>query len=178
MSDVATLRHCDVAGTGNAHSEICALSTQSVSIAAHMAFKSYKDLNVWQPGMGLSVAVYQLTSSFPRSELFGLTTQIRRAASSIAANIAEGWGREGTKEFIQFLRVAQSGCSELETHLILSQRPGFSPPISSDKMLVRIENISKMLRSLIRYLCKQNLVAKTRNNASLCRNVPMSLCRS
>jgi four helix bundle protein len=152
MSDVATLRHSDVARTLNQLPIICRNTCEGFIVAARMAIKSYKDLNVWQQSLDLSVDLYQLTSSFPRAEMFGLTTQIRRAASSIPANIAEGWGREGTKEFIQFLRVAQGSCSELETHLILSERLGFSSAQDSARRFTSIENISKMLRSLIRSL--------------------------
>ena len=100
--------------------------------------------------MDLSLQAYRLTSSFPKAEMFGLTSQIRRAAASIPANIAEGWGREGTKEFIQYLRQAQGSLSELETHLLLAERLDFVP--SGATILRDIESISKMLRSLIRSL--------------------------
>ena len=100
--------------------------------------------------MDLSLQAYRLTSSFPKAEMFGLTSQIRRAAASIPANIAEGWGREGTKEFIQYLRQAQGSLSELETHLLLAERLHFLP--SEATFSREIESISKMLRSLIRSL--------------------------
>ena len=87
-----------------------------------MSINSYQDLEVWQRGMTLAEMAYTLTKPFPREELFGMTSQIRRAASSIPANIAEGWGRESTKEFQHFLRIAQGSLRELETHLLLVQR--------------------------------------------------------
>ena len=87
-----------------------------------MSINSYQDLEVWQRGMTLAEMAYILTKPFPREELFGMTSQIRRAASSIPANIAEGWGRESTKEFQHFLRIAQGSLRELETHLLLVQR--------------------------------------------------------
>ena len=83
---------------------------------------SYKDLHVWQEAMALAESCYRVTRKFPKDELFGLTSQIRRAASSIAANIAEGHGRESTGSFIQFLRIAQGSLKEVETHLILSSK--------------------------------------------------------
>src|SRR3954453_197194 len=86
-----------------------------------MSVESYRDLNVWQAGLELARVCYFLTKSFPREELFGLTSQIRRAAAAIPDNIAEGYGRENTGEYIQFLRVAQGSLKELETHLVLSE---------------------------------------------------------
>jgi four helix bundle protein len=84
--------------------------------------RSYRDLRVWQQAMDLAEACYRATRQFPREELYGMTSQIRRAAVSVAANIAEGHGRDSTGEFVQFLRVAQGSLKELETHLLLSHR--------------------------------------------------------
>jgi len=81
-----------------------------------------------------------------------MTSQIRRAAASIPANIAEGRGRETPGEFIQFLRVAQGSLKELETHLLLSERIGVMLPIEAEAMLARCEAVGKMLRALIRSL--------------------------
>ncbi len=82
---------------------------------------SYRDLKVWQQAMQLAKGCYELTRRFPRDELFGLTSQIRRAAASVPANIAEGNGRQNRGEYIHSLRIAQGSLKELETHLILSQ---------------------------------------------------------
>jgi four helix bundle protein len=123
------------------------------------SIQSFKDLKVWQQGMELSVEAYRITSSFPKAEIFGLSSQIRRAAASVPANIAEGWGREGTKEFIQFLRTAQGSLSELETHLILDQRLQLLPG-SCDTLFQQLESVSKMLRSLIRSLQRSMPLAK------------------
>lgn len=87
-----------------------------------MAITSYRDLEVWQRGMELAVGAYTLTRSFPKEELFGMTSQIRRAAASIPANIAEGWARNAPREFVRFLRIAQGSLRELETHLLLTSR--------------------------------------------------------
>src|SRR4029453_271613 len=83
---------------------------------------SYRDLRVWQDAMVLAVACFRLTREFPREEMFGMSSQIRRSASSIAANIAEGYGRDQSRPFVQFLRVAQGSLKELETHLLLVER--------------------------------------------------------
>jgi four helix bundle protein len=114
--------------------------------------RSYQDLEVWQMGMDLVEDCYRLTRQFPREEQYGLTSQIRRAAVSIPANIAEGYGRDMTGSFIQFLRVAQGSVRELETHLLLSGRLEIISQDALAKPLGLAERISKMLRSLIRKL--------------------------
>lgn len=81
----------------------------------------YRDLEVWRLAMQIAQKVYALTQAFPPQEMYGLTSQMRRAAVSIPANIAEGWGRRYTAEFIQFLRQANGSRTELETLLILSK---------------------------------------------------------
>ena len=114
--------------------------------------RSYKDLDIWQKSMALAEDCYRATTEFPRHEIYGMTAQIRRAAVSIPANIAEGYGRDQTGSFIQFLRVAQELTRELETHLILSGRIGLLHKEVRDKLLDECEGISKMLRSLVRTL--------------------------
>jgi four helix bundle protein len=112
--------------------------------------QSYRDLLVWQQAMDLAVRCYSLTRSYPKEELFGLTSQIRRSSVSVAANIAEGHGRESSGSFVQFLRVAQGSLKETETHLILSERVGLlQPPQLADSMR-KCDDIGKMLRALIR----------------------------
>ncbi len=119
---------------------------------SEFTIRSYKDLVVWQKAMDVAVSCYQLTSEFPQDEAYGLTAQIRRAAASIAANVAEGHGRENTGSFIQFLRVGQGSLKELETHLMLAERVGIVPKASMDPLLAECESIGRMLRSLIRSL--------------------------
>jgi len=114
--------------------------------------QSYRDLRVWREAMLLAEMCYRHTRSFPKDELFGLTAQIRRAAASIPANIAEGYGREQTKAYMQFLRIAQGSCKEVETHLILADRVLDTPPPGSEKLLNQAEIVGKMLRGLIRSL--------------------------
>ena len=102
--------------------------------------------------MQLAEDCYRVTRRFPREEMFGMTSQIRRAASSIPANIAEGWGRSGTREYMQFLRVAQGSLKELETHLILCQRVGLLAREPEQKLLKVTGDLGKMIRSLINSL--------------------------
>lgn len=114
--------------------------------------RSYRDLLVWQKAMGLAEDCYRLTSRFPREEAFGMTAQIRRAAASIPANIAEGQGRELTGSFIHFLRIAQGSLKELETHLLLAERVCLAGSERLGPVHERCEELGKMLRSLIRKL--------------------------
>ena len=116
------------------------------------SINSYRDLRVWQEAMTLAEACYRLTGQFPRDELFGLTSQIRRAAASIPANIAEGHGRESTGSFVQSLRVSQGSLKELETHLLLAGRVGFLASTDLEITLGRCESLGKMVRALIRSL--------------------------
>jgi four helix bundle protein len=102
--------------------------------------------------MSLAEACYPLTREFPRDELFGLTSQIRRSAASISANIAEGHGRENTGSFVQALRIAQGSLKELETHLILAQRIGLLQVPDLHATLAECESLGKMVRALIRSL--------------------------
>ncbi len=100
----------------------------------------------------MAVACYDLTKTFPRDEAYGMTAQIRRAAASVAANIAEGHGRESTASFVQFLRIAQGSLKELETHVILAGRVGLAANV--EQILEPASVIGKMLRALIRSLQK------------------------
>jgi len=102
--------------------------------------------------MALAEDCYRATSNFPRDEIFGLTSQIRRSAVSIPSNIAEGHGREHTGAFIQHLRIAQGSLKELETHLLLAERVGLTKAGNLQTEFDRCAEIGKMLRSLIRTL--------------------------
>jgi four helix bundle protein len=102
--------------------------------------------------MDLAVECYAATDGFPKSELYGITGQIRRSASSVAANIAEGHGRESTGSFVQHLRIAQGSLKELETHLLLSARIGLTSADALQKLLYATDEIGKMIRALIRNL--------------------------
>jgi four helix bundle protein len=102
--------------------------------------------------MTLAESCYRLTRQFPREELFGLTSQIRRAAGSIPANIAEGHGRENTGSFVQHLRISQGSLKEMETHLLLADRVGIMPEQDLQPVLAQCESLGKMIRALIRSL--------------------------
>ena len=113
---------------------------------------SYRDLIVWQQAMDLTVAIYESTRTWPKDELYGLTSQARRAAVSVPANIAEGYGRENRGSYQQFLRIAQGSLKELETHLLISQRVGVAHAASIEPLMTRSESVGKLLRLLIRKL--------------------------
>jgi four helix bundle protein len=102
--------------------------------------------------MSLAVDCYELTRMFPKEELFGMTSQIRRSAVSIAANIAEGHGRESTGAFVQFLRVAQGSPKELETHLLLAERVNIVSTEMLAGTLALCGTLGRRMRSLIRSL--------------------------
>jgi len=126
------------------------------------SIRSYRDLKVWQHAMELAKACYELTRRFPRDELFGLTSQIRRAAASVPANIAEGNGRENRGEYIHSLRIAQGSLKELETHLLLSQQIGLAHLDSIRPILDQCEAVGKMVRALIRALQRGEGVGSSR----------------
>lgn len=117
---------------------------------------SYRDLDVWQDAMTLAVASYAFTKPFPREEMFGLTSQIRRAASPVAANIAEGHGRERTLPFIHFLQIAQGSLKELETHIILASRVGLAVGDDAAALVSRCEAVGRQIRALIRSLQRRS----------------------
>ncbi|MER9133338.1 four helix bundle protein [Mesorhizobium sp. M0768] len=113
---------------------------------------SYRDLIVWQQAMDLTVAVYQVTRTWPKDEIYGLTGQVRRAATSVPANIAEGYGRESRASYQQFLRIAQGSLKELETHLLIAQRVGITSREAVESLMPHSESVGKLLRLLIRKL--------------------------
>jgi len=117
-----------------------------------MRKSSYQDLQVWQKGMDLCVTIYGLTSTFPSDEKFGLTSQLRRASSSIPANIAEGHGRGTDPDFARFLRISLGSTKEVETFLALSLRLGFLSQIEAQQLLQSTDEIARMLFSLIKKL--------------------------
>lgn len=117
--------------------------------------KDYKELEVWQKARRLAVDLYRVTECFPRSELFGLTAQIRRSATSVPANIAEGWGRGSTREYIQFLVVARGSLMELETHLLVAEDLGYLKPAQGEDSRSTIVSVGQMLNRLIDVLKKR-----------------------
>lgn len=112
---------------------------------------SYKELTVWQRAMEL-VVVYELTSNFPREEIYGLTSQMRRSAVSVPSNIAEGRCRGTRKDFLQFLRIACGSGAELETQLEIAKRVFRGAQFNYSKADVLLEEVMKMLNVMIRKL--------------------------
>jgi four helix bundle protein len=120
-----------------------------------MTVQCYPELEVWQIAMKLAEECYNITRKLPREELFGLTSQIRRSAASIPANIAEGQGREHTKEFLNHLSIARGSLKELETHLLLSQRVGLLNEGNIQGAMALSERVSQMLSRLRQALEKR-----------------------
>jgi four helix bundle protein len=109
--------------------------------------RSYRDLVAWQKAMDLTVAVYRATAGFPRTEEFGLRGQMRRAAVSIPSNIAEGYARQTTKDYLRFLRQARGSAAELSTQCEAAMRLGMLPDVCAE--LERIEEVDRILHGLI-----------------------------
>lgn len=122
-----------------------------------MQIRSHKDLTVWQRAIELVVETYNITKKFPKSEEFGLGSQMRRSAIAIPSNIAEGYRRKGINEYIQFLYIANASASELETQLIIALK--VYPGIDYSKISSLLNEILKMLSSMI---------AKLKNKKSDC----------
>ena len=114
--------------------------------------KSFKDLEIWQKGIELVVDIYKITKNFPKDELYGLTSQLKRAAVSIPSNIAEGCGRHYTAEYKQFLYVTIGSCAEVQTQLIIASKLGYLKDCNAKNLLDRTEEISKMTMGLIKKL--------------------------
>jgi four helix bundle protein len=117
-----------------------------------VSLQSYRELEVWKAGVDLTELCYRATKVFPKEELFGLTSQIRRAAGSIPANIAEGYGRIHTKEYLHHLSIAQGSLKELETHLIVCQRVGLLDQRAVEPLFALADRIGQMLTKLIQSL--------------------------
>jgi four helix bundle protein len=111
--------------------------------------QSYQDLTVWQRAMEMTVHVYELTQGFPREEIYGLTSQLRRASVSVASNIAEGRGRISQGEFRQFLGMAQGSNFEVQTQLEVSRRLGLGNEASLNKAKRLSVEVGKMLSALV-----------------------------
>lgn len=111
--------------------------------------KTHKDLEIWQNGIELVVQIYEITSKFPKTEIYGLTSQLRRSAVSVPSNIAEGAARNSDKEFIQFLYISLGSLSELETQLIIAEKIGYGNAVFLNDL---IEKIRRMTLNLIKFL--------------------------
>jgi four helix bundle protein len=114
--------------------------------------QSFKDLNAWRKAIALTVAIYKLTESFPPSERYGLTDQLRRAAVSVASNIAEGYGRSTRGEYIQFLGHARGSNCEVETQLVIVAALGLGVETNRATAEKLCADVSRLLRGLIQSL--------------------------
>lgn len=117
--------------------------------------KVFRKLAVWEKSHKLTLAVYQATAVFPKDELYGLTSQVRRASSSIPANIAEGCGREGDIEFARFLQIAMGSASELQYHLLLAHDLGFLQTTLYTRLETDVIEVKRMLATFIQTLRKK-----------------------
>jgi four helix bundle protein len=116
----------------------------------------YKKLAVWEKAHQLTLDIYRVTASFPNTEMYGLTGQIRRACASIPANIAEGSGRGGDTELARFLRIATGSASELEYHMLLAYDLGFIETGNYEQINQQITEVLRMLKGLIHRLDSKN----------------------
>jgi four helix bundle protein len=119
--------------------------------------KDFRDLIVWRKAHELTLIAYEVTRSFPREEVYGLTSQIRRCAASIAANIAEGCGKRGNAEFQRFLGISTGSASELEYHFLLARDLTLVDETDYAALNARVVEIKRMLASLIRKVEQERL---------------------
>ena len=117
-----------------------------------MGSKSYRDLIVWQRAVDLTDEVYTCTKTWPSNESFGLTSQVRRAAVSIAANIAEGQGRNGDREFIHHLGIAHGSLCELETLIVIARRQAYATDEQESAILTTSGRVASLIHGLIKSL--------------------------
>jgi len=127
-------------------------SQWGIGIEMEKVINSYRDLEVWQKAMELVTDIYKVTHTYPKEELYGLINQLRRASVSVPANIAEGWGRGTTKEYIQFLRIARGSLLELETLMTISHNLGYVNAQDPEPIFKKIQEINKMINALIKSL--------------------------
>lgn len=116
------------------------------------SIQGYRDLLVWQQSMSLAEEVYKVTGDFPKTEIYGLTSQLRRAAVSVPSNIAEGQARNSTGEYVQFLGVSKGSLAEVETQLEIACRLGWLSPADKERLLTQADEIGRMLAGLINKL--------------------------
>ena len=119
--------------------------------------KSYKELKVWQKAYNLCIEIYNITRTFPKEELYGLTSQIRRAAVSVPSNIAEGYGRKTTPEYLRSLYIAYGSSCELETQILLSGDLGLMKAEALNKLQEDLGEVERMLKALIKAVENKHL---------------------
>ena len=122
--------------------------------------KDFRDLLVWEKAHKLTLELYKYTAQFPRAELYGLTSQIRRCSASIGANIAEGCGKRGNNEFLRYLQIASGSASELDYHLLLARDLNFLGHPEYRKVESDLVELRRMLTALIRKIDTERVLAK------------------
>lgn len=125
--------------------------------------RNYKDLQTWNKAHKLTLELYKLSRQFPKEEIYGLTSQLRRAASSIGANLAEGCGRQSNPEFARFVKISMGSASELDYHLLLSRDLGFVEDPIYERVSKSLTEVRKMLASL---LAAVEIETQTRSKAA------------
>ncbi|HZU31878.1 MAG TPA: four helix bundle protein [Candidatus Angelobacter sp.] len=118
-------------------------------LIGEMKLKDFKELKVWNKAYSLALVIYEASRSFPREEMYGLTSQLRRAAVSIGANIAEGCGRRSDRELVRFLQIARGSASEVEHHLLLARDLKFLQAVRHQDIEKRLQEVQRMLTSLV-----------------------------
>jgi four helix bundle protein len=126
--------------------------------------KDFRKQKVWERSHRLTLAVYEATATFPKEELYGLTSQIRRASAAIPANIAEGCGKDGDAEFARYLQIARGSVSELEYHLLLASDLGFLTINDYEFLSTEANEVKQMLTSFLKKLKADSLKLKAKGS--------------
>jgi len=126
-----------------------AAGSRQQAAGARQPLRSYRDLIAWQRAIELAEAAYQLSRQFPADERFGATSQVRRASVSVAANIAEGYGRGTRSSYLSFLRIARGSLREVETHLIIAERVKLAEAEAIGEVLALCDEVARILQALI-----------------------------
>jgi len=121
-----------------------------------MALQSYKDLIAWQKAMDLVIAIYKASAGFPKEEIYGLTSQVRRAAVSIPSNVAEGQGRRNDKEFCRFLSIAHGSLRESETQILISRRLNYIDEFAANQLLEMCSEVGRLITGLSNSISSQD----------------------
>ena len=128
--------------------------------------KDFKELKVWQKAHELALSVYMVSKAFPRDEVYGLTSQLRRAVVSIGSNIAEGCGRRSDGEFARFLQIARGSASEVEYHLLLARDLKFMPESVHADLERKLVEVQRMLTSLVSVIQEKLIKTAVKSKAA------------
>jgi four helix bundle protein len=146
-------------GHPNSKRIVEALSDTGGEEARGMAVKSYHELTAWQKAMDLVEAIYLATRTFPATEVYGLTSQMRRAAVSVPSNIAEGQGRGSARELHHALTIAQGSVCEVETQILITARLGFLPALDTARLIAQSNEVGRLIRGLSKSLRPKDITS-------------------